>query len=360
MPALASLRPRNTRFARPVAPVAPVTAPLSRFLVDCAVYVDGQRLTGPADPDEALAEVRRRRDGFVWMGLHEPDARQMQRVADTFELPALAVEDAVHARQRPKLDRYDDVLFMVLKTVNYVEHADPAAANEIVETGEVMVFLGPDFVLTVRHGHHSGLAEVRRRLEHDPEQLALGPATVLHAIADQTVDRYLAVTSAMEDDIEAMESRVFAPHTGVTSEQIYLMKREVMELRRAVRPLAAPLRRLAETPTPVVPVEVRQYFRDVDDHLATVSERVSSYDELLTTLVDAALAKITVQQNSDMRRITAWVAIITLPMMIAGVYGMNFEHMPELQWRYGYYAVLGVIVLACGALYRGFRRNGWL
>ncbi|MQA15459.1 MAG: magnesium/cobalt transporter CorA [Pseudonocardiaceae bacterium] len=357
MHALASLRPRTTRFTREV---PPRPSPLSRHVVDCAVYLDGHRLPGSFDYEEALAEVRRRGDGFVWIGLHAPDVRQFQGLADTFELPALAVEDAVHARQRPKLDRYDDLLFMVLKTVNYVEHEDPATANEIVETGEVMVFLGPDFVVTVRHGNHSGLAEVRRRLERDPEQLALGPATVLHAIADQVVDRYLAVTSAVQDDIEAMESRVFAPHTSVTSEQIYLMKREILELRRAVRPLANPLRRLAETPTPMVPGDVRQYFRDVDDHLATVSERVSSYDELLTTLVDAALAKITVQQNSDMRRITAWVAIITLPMMIAGVYGMNFEYMPELQWRYGYYAVLALIAVACGSLYRGFRRNGWL
>jgi magnesium transporter len=357
VPTLANLRPRTTRPSRVM---SPLPASLSRHVVDCAVYLEGQRLPGQFDHDEALAEVRRRRDGFVWVGLHEPDARQIEGLAETFELPALAVEDAVHGRQRPKLDRYDDMLFIVLKTVHYVEHADPATANEIVETGEVMIFLGPDFVVTVRHGNHSGLAQVRSRLERDPEQLALGPAAVLHAISDQVVDRYLAVTSAVEDDIEAMESRVFGPNTGVTSEQIYLMKREVMELRRAVRPLAGPMRRLAETPTPMVPSEVRQYFRDVDDHLATVAERVSSYDELLTTLVDAALAKITVQQNSDMRRIAAYVAIITLPMMIAGIYGMNFENMPELQWRYGYYAVLALIATACGLLYRSFRRNGWL
>lgn len=357
MPTLANLRPRTTRPSRVM---SPLPTPLSRHVVDCAVYVEGQRVPDQFDHDEALAEVRRRRDGFVWIGLHEPDARQIEGLAETFELPALAVEDAVHGRQRPKLDRYEDMLFIVLKTVNYVEHADPATANEIVETGEVMVFLGPDFVVTVRHGNHSGLAQVRRRLERDPEQLALGPAAVLHAISDQVVDRYLSVTSAVQDDIEAMESRVFAPHNSVTSEQIYLMKREVMELRRAVRPLAGPLRRLAETPTPMVPADVRQYFRDVDDHLATVSERVSSYDELLTTLVDAALAKITVQQNSDMRRITAYVAIITLPMMIAGIYGMNFENMPELQWRYGYYAVLALIAVACGTLHHSFRRNGWL
>ncbi|MGH4020436.1 MAG: magnesium and cobalt transport protein CorA [Pseudonocardiaceae bacterium] len=357
MPALASLRQRTGRFSRPV---PAVTLPLSRFVVDCAVYVDGWRLPGQFSHDDALAEVRRRGEGFVWIGLHEPDARQIQGVAETFGLRELAVEDAVHGHQRPKLDRYDDMLFMVFKTVNYVEHADATTANKIVETGEVMVFVGNDFVVTVRHGNHSGLAAVRRRLERDPEQLALGPAAVLHAVADQVVDRYLAVTAAVEDDIEAMETKVFAPHTSVTSEQIYLMKREIMELRRAVRPLAAPLRRLAETPTPMVPAGVRQYFRDVDDHLTTVSERVGSYDELLTTLVDAALAKITVQQNSDMRKITAWVAIISVPTMIAGIYGMNFDHMPELHWEYGYLLVLGMIVTACATLFRAFRHNRWL
>lgn len=356
MPALTSLRPRTGRFHRPA---SAVPAPPFSPVVDCAVYVAGRRLPGQFSHGEAFAEVRRRDEGFVWIGLHQPDAAQIQGIAETFGLHELAVEDAVHAHQRPKLDRYDDMLFMVLKTVNYVEH-DQATANEIVKTGEVMVFLGADYVVTVQHGNHAGLAAVRSRLERDPEQLALGPSTVLHAVADQAVDRYLAVTAAVEDDIEAVETKVFAPHTSLTSEQIYRMKREIMELRRAVRPLAGPLRRLAETPTSLVPGEVRQYFRDVDDHLATVSERVASYDELLTTLVDAALAKITVQQNADMRRITAWLAIITMPMMIAGIYGMNFQHMPELNWRYGYYLVLAVIGLACGTLYRGFRRNGWL
>ncbi|MFN2497020.1 MAG: magnesium and cobalt transport protein CorA [Pseudonocardiaceae bacterium] len=354
MPAFANLRNRTTRTGRPV------TSQPAAAVVDCAVYVDGRRLPGSFTHIEAMAEVRRRGEGFVWIGLHEPDGEQIQGVADTFGLHELAVEDAVHAHQRPKLDRYDDMLFMVLRTVNYVEHADPSTANEIVETGEVMIFLGPDFVVTVRHGNHCGLAEVRRKLEADPEQLGLGPAAVLHAVADQVVDRYLAVTAAVADDIEIMESRVFAPHIGISSEQIYLMKREVLELRRAVRPLAEPLRLLAESGSPLIPVEVRQYFRDVEDHLATVSERVSAYDELLTTLVDAALAKITMQQNHDMRKITAWVAIISVPTMIAGIYGMNFTHMPELTWQYSYFLVLCVIMMACTTLFWAFRRNRWL
>jgi magnesium transporter len=362
---LAHFRNRTVRTTRTTR--AHLRKPISMppFVVDCAVYAGGRRLPGSFTHAAAMAEVRGRGEGFVWIGLHEPNAEQIQGVADTFGLHELAVEDAVHAHQRPKLDRYDDMLFMVLKTVNYVEHSDPTTANEIVETGELMVFLGADFVVTVRHGNHSGLAEVRRKLENDPEQLALGPAAVVHAVADQVVDRYLAVTAAVEDDIEVMESKVFAPHGadqpgGITSEQIYLMKREVMELRRAVRPLATPLRRLAENHSALVPAQVREYFRDVDDHLATVAERVSAYDELLTTLVDAALAKITMQQNHDMRKITAWVAIVSVPTMIAGLYGMNFDNMPELHWQYGYFVVLGLILASCATLFRAFRRNRWL
>jgi len=266
----------------------------------------------------------------------------------------------VHAHQRPKLDRYGDTLFMVLKTVTYLAHAAPETTNEIVETGEIMAFLGRNFIVTVRHGNHSGLGTVRRELEGDAEQLAAGPAAVLHAIADRVVDSYLDVAASFEDDIDEMEARVFGPHSQVSAEQIYLMKREVLELRRCVTPLAVPLRRLAEGYTSLVPDHVRSYFRNVDDHLTTVSEQVAGFDELLTSLVDATLAKITLQQNADMRKITAWAAIIAVPTMVAGVYGMNFDIMPELRWKFGYPLVLLVILVACLILYRIFRRKRWL
>ena len=366
MPTLSSIRPairaagtragltgRSGSALRPHLPVAD-------HVVDCAVYVDGLRLPGHWTHDEARAEVRRRGEGFVWIGLHEPDEREITGVADVFGLHELAVEDAVHAHQRPKLERYDETLFMVLKTVCYVGGREPTRASQVVETGEVMVFVGREFVVTVRHGRHSGLRHVRRRLEADPEQLALGPAAVLHAVADHAVDGYLAVTSAIEDDIDEMEAEVFTPRSTTDAEQIYVMKREVLELRRAVVPLGPPLRKLTEGYSSLVPHEVRSYFRDVDDHLVTVVERVAGFNELLTTLVDAALAKITLRQNSDMRKITAYVAIISVPTMIAGVYGMNFEHMPELEWRYGYPLVLAVIVASCLTLFRVFRRNQWL
>jgi magnesium transporter len=329
-------------------------------VVDCAVYIDGERLPGRWTHTDAVNEVRNRREGFVWIGLHEPDEEQIQGVAETFGLHELAVEDAVHAHQRPKLERYDNTLFMVLKTVRYVQNESPDTANEIVESGEIMAFLGRDFVVTVRHGNHSGLGVVRRELEDDPEKLKVGPAAVLYSISDHVVDNYLDVTERIEDDIDQMEAMVFAPRSRVSSEQIYLLKREVLELRRAVMPLAIPLRRLAEGYTPLIPEQVRSYFRDVDDHLTEVSERVNNFDELLTTLVDATLAKITLQQNSDMRKISAWVAIISVPTMVVGVYGMNFENMPELKWKYGYPLVISLVIVACLILYRIFRRNRWL
>lgn len=371
MPPLSALRPairgagarRSVKAAETLRPE--LRAPLSAYVVDCAVYIDGKRLPGRWTHDRALAEVRHRDEGFVWIGLHEPDAEQINGIAEVFELHELAVEDAVQAHQRPKLERYDDMLFMVLKTVCYLgfhppTHARPTAENEIVETGEVMAFVGPDFVITVRHGDHSSLREVRRRLEDDPGQLALGPAAVLHAVADRVVDTYLEVTEAIEADIDEMEAKIFTPRSTVDAEQIYVMKREVLELRRAVVPLGPPVRKLTEGYSSLVPHEVRSYFRDVDDHLVTAAERIAGFNELLTTLVDAVLAKITMRQNNDMRKITAYAAMISVPTMIAGIYGMNFEFMPELRWHYGYPTVLLVIVALCAGLFRVFRRNQWL
>jgi magnesium transporter len=356
IPSLSGLRGRTGR--QPAATRIPV--PLSAYVVDCAVYVDGKRLPGRWSHQDAINEVRNRCEGFVWIGLFEPDEEQIQGIAETFGLHELAVEDAVCAHQRPKLERYDDTLFIVLKTVRYVEHESPTTANEIVETGEIMAFVGKDFVVTVRHGQHSGLHDLRGELEDDPDRLRVGPAAVVHAIADRVVDSYLAVTDAFEGDIDQIESIVFAPNSPIGAEQMYLMKREILELRRSVTPLAKPLRRLAEGYSPLVPDQVRSYFRDVDDHLTTVSERIASYDELLTTLVDATLAKVSVQQNTDMRKITAWAAIISVPTMVVGVEGMNFDFMPELHWKFGYPMVMVLILIACLILYRTFRRNRWL
>jgi len=345
-------------------PNADIHVPVAHAMVDCGVYCDGTRLPGKYTHAGAVDKVRELQSAgkkaFVWIGLHEPDEFQMQSVADVFGLHELAVEDAVHAHQRPKLERYDTTLFLVLKTINYVEHDSMENAREIVETGEIMVFVGPEFVVTVRHGDHSGLAGVRKRLDSSPSILKLGPFAVMHAIADHVVDSYLDVTDLIETDIDAMEEDVFSPRSRSGIEYIYLLKREVVEMRRAVAPLTQALSRLLTDHNDLISVEVRRYMRDVLDHNVIASERVASYDEMLSSLVQAALGKIAVQQNVDMRKISAWVAIAAVPTALAGIYGMNFDNMPELHWAWGYPAVLCVMAVVCFVLYRTFRRNNWL
>ncbi|MGY3339521.1 magnesium transporter [Streptomyces filamentosus] len=342
----------------------PARSPLGSAVVNCVVYVDGVRRTAPGTAvgaEEALRYVRRSGDGFVWIGLHEPAEKELTVLAELFGLHPLAVEDAVHAHQRPKVEEYDGVLFAVLKTVRYVEHEELTATSEVVDTGELMAFVGPDFVVTIRHGGHGSLGPLREALEAVPEQLAKGPSAVLHAVADHVVDDYLAVTDAVQTDLDAIENAVFSDQADRgDAGRIYQLKRELLELRRAVTPLSRPLTELATRPMPLVDPEIRAYFRDVTDHLSRVTEQVASYDTLLDSVLQAHLAQVTVAQNEDMRKITAWAAIVAVPTMVCGVYGMNFEHMPELRWTYGYPVVLGVIAVACYVIHRGFRRNGWL
>ena len=341
-----------------------IHVPVARAMVDCAIYVDGERLRGKYTHEAALAKVRELeqagQNAFVWIGLHEPDEHQMQAVADVFGIHPLAVEDAVHAHQRPKLERYDRTLFLVLKTVNYVEHESVAKAREIVETGEIMIFVGADFVVTVRHGDHTGLAGVRKAMEDTPALLKLGPYAVMHAISDHVVDSYLDVTDHVETDIDAMEEEVFSPENNTRIECIYLLKREIVELRRAVHPLTLALQRLGTDHNDLISLEVRRYMRDVLDHNILASDRIGSYDDMLSSLVQAALGKVGMQQNTDMRKISAWVAIAAVPTAIAGIYGMNFEHMPELDSTWGYPTVLTVMFTICFTLYRVFRHNHWL
>jgi magnesium transporter len=356
------LRPAGRRLRDPDA--HSIHVPVARAMVDCGVYADGKRLPGKYTHAAALNKVRElEMDGvraFVWVGLHEPDEHQMQAVADVFGLHELAVEDAVHAHQRPKLERYDNTLFLVLKTIMYVEHDSVAMAREIVETGEIMIFVGPDFVVTVRHGDHGGLAAVRKRMDNTPSNCALGPYAVLHAIADHVVDHYLEVTDLVENDIDAMEENVFSPTSDTDIEHIYLLKREVVEMRRAVGPLNLALQRLGSDHNDLISKEVRRYIRDVLDHNTQAADRITSYDEVLSSLVQAAVGKVSMQQNLDMRKISAWVAIAAVPTALAGIYGMNFEHMPELSWTYGYPAILVVMATTCTFLYLTFRRNHWL
>jgi magnesium transporter len=327
-------------------------------VVDCAVYVDGHR-QAPVGPEEAL-RVATETGGFVWLGLYEPSQDELDAISGLYDLHPLAVEDAVYAHQRPKLERYDDALFMVLKTATYVAHEELTSTSEVVDTGEVMVFLGANYVITVRHGGHSGLAELRSRLEEQRDLLCLGPAAVLYAVADLVVDTFVEVASAVEEDVDELEASVFSPERTDDIGRLYQLKRELMSLRRAVTPLEMPLQKLADRPIDVVPDVIRSYFRDVLDHAIRVRDQVASLDELLTSILQASLARTTLADNEDMRKISAWAGIIAVPTAIAGIYGMNFEFMPELEWRWGYPLVLLVIVVACVLLYRGFKRNGWL
>jgi magnesium transporter len=322
------------------------------------VYVDGRRQT-PVSPEDAL-ESAVSQGGFVWLGLYEPTEEELTAISARYGLHPLAVEDAVYAHQRPKLEHYDEALFMVLKTARYVEHEELTATSEVVDTGEVMVFLGPSYVITVRHGEHTGLTELRQRLEEQRDLLCLGPSAVLYAVADLVVDTFVDVASAVTEDVDELETSVFSPERTDDIGRLYQLKRELMSLRKAVTPLEVPLQKLAERQIDVVPETMRSYFRDVQDHAIRVRDQVGGLDELLSSILQASLARTTLADNEDMRKISAYAGIIAVPTAIAGIYGMNFRYMPELDWRYGYPLVMAVIVVICVVLYRSFKRNGWL
>jgi magnesium transporter len=359
---LAGPPPGRVPTLRPRPAGAPKSTPLRRagedVVVDCAVYVDGRRQE-PVAPEDALQSATAQ-GGFVWLGLYEPTEEELTAISERYGLHPLAVEDAVYAHQRPKLEHYDDALFMVLKTARYVEHEQLTATSEVVDTGEVMVFVGANYVITVRHGEHTGLTDLRARLEEQRDLLCLGPAAVLYAVADLVVDTFVEVAGGVTEDVDELETSVFSPERTDDIGRLYQLKRELMALRKAVTPLEVPLQKLAERQIDVIPEAMRSYFRDVQDHAIRVREQVSGLDELLSSILQASLARTTLADNEDMRKISAWAGIIAVPTAIAGIYGMNFEFMPELRWRYGYPLVLVAIVIACVLLYRGFKRNGWL
>ncbi|MGQ0615470.1 MAG: magnesium and cobalt transport protein CorA [Acidimicrobiia bacterium] len=340
-----------SRFDQSRAPIR-TSGKTGAVIVDCAIYDKGCRVATRPTVHSALAGARAC-GGFVWIGLCEPTAEEFDSVASAFDLHPLAVEDAIHAHQRPKLERYGDSLFMVLKPVRYVDH------DEVVEVGQIMVFLGADFVVTVRHGRTTGLADVRRTVESDMERMQWGPGSVLHAIADRVADDYAAVMRGLDDDIDQIEQQVFGGPSAAHAERIFKLKREVLDFRRAVDPLEAPL---AELAAGVKPVDERSadYFRDVHDHVLAVSEHLAGLDGLLDSALNANVAQVGMRQNEDMRKISAWVAIIATPTMIAGIYGMNFDHMPELGWAVGYPSALGLMAITCLLLYRNFKRRDWL
>ncbi len=328
---------------------------------DCALYVDGVRRPGTV-PLDLGGDVARDTSGFVWIGLRQPSDADIAQVAEEFQLPALAVEDAVTAHQRPKLEVYGDVVFVVLKPVRYVDY------DEVVDVAEIAMFVGPHFVVTVRHGDSDVLRRVRAELESPSgHELEFGASTVLYRAADLVVDGYEQAIEHILYDFDEIEARVFGLSTDDHAERIYTLKQEVAQFRRALAPLARPLENLAAGTVRLIAAESAPYFRDVYDHLLRASDALEAIDRQLSDVLQANAARVTttqsriaLRQNEDMRKISAWAAIALVPTAVAGIYGMNFDTMPELRWKYGYFLVLAVIVTVCGSLHRLFRRNGWL
>ena len=323
------------------------------MIVDCAIYVDGRR-SAPCSIGE-IHEASLARGGFAWIDLYEPTQEEFDSVAGEFGLHQLALGDAVKMHQRPKIERYGDLIFVVLKSARYVEE------DEKVEFGEIRAFVGRDFNVTVRHGEASELKEVRRQVEGRPDLLRRGPSAVLYAIMFQVVEDYGPVVEGLENDIDEIEEQVFEGTPGASpavSRRIYELSREVIQFHQATQPLAGALSRLTEADD--IDPEVRRYLREVQDRVLRITERVEGIRELLTNILSVNLTLVGVNQNDQMKKISAWAAIVVVPTLIAGIYGMNFDYMPELHWKYGYLFALSLMVLIAFALYRNFKRAGWL
>jgi len=325
-------------------------------IVDSALYRKGQRVEVDCFPhefDKLRAEATDEGD-FVWVGLYKPSEGELADVAQSFDLHPLAVEDALKAHQRPKLERYRDSLFLTLKTLWYVD------AEDAVETGEINLFAGQDFVITVRHGRGSELHSARSRLETDTAILTHGPGAVVYAVCDSVVDGYGVVLDELQVDVDEIETSVFSPARTDDSNRIYVLKREIAEVRRAVLPLREPMRKFAEGLVDRVDPDAGPFFRDVLDHLNQDADVVDNLDSLLSTAFNAHVARISVQQNDDMRKISAGAALVVVPTLIAGIYGMNFDHMPELGWSFGYPFALLLMVSVSAGLWVWFKKSGWL
>jgi magnesium transporter len=323
-------------------------------IVDCAVYVKGERQPGVLDLHDALEAAEAGPDNFVWIGLHEPSHEEFVEVADEFHLHPLAVEDAVHAHQRPKLEQYGGHLFVVAKTARYDD------ASESVEFAEIQIFAGHGFVVTVRHGHASPLAKVREELQNDRERCRLGPLGVVHAILDRVVDDYTPVLDGLDNDIVEAEGEVFAPERSNPAERIYRLKRQVLYLYRSIEPLLDALAALRLGKHPFEGENLEHYFRDVEDHVQKAVVRADGQREMLSDALNVNLAQIAVRQNEDMRTISGWAAIAAVPTMLAGVWGMNFVHMPELDEWWGYPFALALMAGAAVGIWHLLRKRGWL
>ncbi|MEO7196914.1 MAG: magnesium/cobalt transporter CorA [Solirubrobacterales bacterium] len=323
------------------------------MIVDCAHYLGGVRQHSGPLGIEAAAERAKEGDGFVWLGLHDPDEAELNQVGEAFGLHELAIEDAADAHQRPKIEGYDGSFFVVLKTARYDDD------EEEVEFGEINIFLGADYVIAVRHGAASALADARKRLEERPDLIVVGPAAAAWAILDKVVDDYEPVAAGIENDISEVEDEVFA-RSGDPTQRIYFLKREVIEFHRAVQPLIQPLESIVNGTVVDLDDTIRRFFRDVADHTRRVDEQLHDQRDLLEGVLQANLALITLHQNEVVRAISAWAAIIAVPTFIASIYGMNFDNMPELTWGLGYPLALLAMAIAVVTMYRFFKRIEWL
>jgi magnesium transporter len=321
-------------------------------IVDNAIYVDGRRTAEPGSLKETYEAVRERH-GVAWIGLYRPTQEEFSSVSEEFGLHGLAIEDATEAHQRPKLEHYGGSLFIVLKPARYLDE------EERVEFGEIHIFVGKDFVITVRHSETPDVGAVRRSLEADPELLRRGPEAILHAIMDRVVDDYMPVVDGLENDIEEIEAEVFGGNPGV-SRRIYELSREVTQFQRATEPLADVLGGMIQEETTDVDPEVRRHLRDVQDHLLQVTERLAGFRELLQNILSVNLTLSSLAQNEEVKKISAWAAILFAPTLIGTIYGMNFRYMPELNWFFGYPFALMLMALISLSLYLVFKRRGWL
>jgi magnesium transporter len=336
-------------------------------IVNNAVYVDGRKSAEPNSLRETYEQVRNR-DGLAWIGLYKPTEEEFTSVAEEFGLHELAVEDAIQAHQRPKIERYGNALFVVLRPARYLD------APEEVEFSEVHVFVGENFVVTVRHGEAPDLGMVRRRMEEESDLLSRGPEAILYAIMDRVVDGYGPVVRGLENDIDEIESEVFGGNPEV-SRRIYELSREVIEFQRAVKPLTGILGGLiAGFDKHDIDPELQRYLRDVQDHAIQVQEQVAGFRDLLQNILSVnltlvslqqneevkALTEVSIDQNEEVKKISAWAAILFAPTLVGTVYGMNFDHMPELHWALGYPYALLLMVLVSLSLYVVFKRRAWL
>ncbi len=321
-------------------------------VVNCVAYSADGRKIGTVEIDD-ISEILKFPGQFIWIGLHEPSDELLRRIQQEFALHDLAVEDALRAHQRPKIEEYGDSLFVVLRTAQL--------GDGKIEFGETHIFVGPRYIVSIRHGASFPYTEVRARCEAAPQLLRKGPGFVLYALMDFVVDHYFPIVDELEEKLETLEEQIFdGGFNRRTTERIYDLKRDLVALKRAVAPLVEVCNRLVRFDVALIPEDTRLYFRDVYDHVIRINETVDNLRELLTTALEANLSLISVRQNEVTKKLAAWAAILAVPTMIAGVYGMNFEFMPELHWRYGYGLIMAGMLGMCGFLYWRLKRAGWL